>query len=347
MGMEILDEEEEGDEDEGQWELENEAGRDEDGPAGWDRSIHADYDVMQNEFCDDWRRQKGTACPHPTPVNDAHMYLLHGHLACGKRSARNATRSVRKAVALDPGLLMGHNLLAKIYIGQGRFRKAVSHLKKALDIDPTMWEALIQLQFVLHRTGELASALGRDVNEKICTRIGELFRRQGVAGDPASVGLCSFFDTVTWHRPLEQDPSIATRMREHKYVALADILAPPIVAVLQQYYRTIIDTRYKVRFAEKTRRWEFEEAPLANLVNLMLTDLVSRITGQAVVPTYAFPVYYVSGGHIWPHLDVAENEISLTMQLELTPPGAAGPVLAWWPCECFRRLSESFDASHA
>ena len=51
----------------------------------------------------------------------------------------------------------------------------------------------------------------------------------------------------------------------------------------------------QVRFAEKTRRWEFEEAPLANLVNLMLTDLVSEITGQAVVPTYAFPVYYVSG----------------------------------------------------
>lgn len=75
----------------------------------------------------------------------------------------------------------------------------------------------------------------------------------------------------------------------------------------------------QVRFAEKTRRWEFEEAPLANLVNLMLTDLVSEITGQSVVPTYAFPVYYVSGGHIWPHLDVAENEISLTMQLELTP----------------------------
>lgn len=75
----------------------------------------------------------------------------------------------------------------------------------------------------------------------------------------------------------------------------------------------------QVRFAEKTRRWEFEEAPLANLVNLMLTDLVAAVTGQNVVPTYAFPVYYVSGGHIWPHLDVAENEISLTMQLQVRP----------------------------
>ena len=49
---------------------------------------------------------------------------------------------MRKAVELDPGLLMGHNLLAKIYIGQGRFGKAVTCLEKALDIDPTMWEVL-------------------------------------------------------------------------------------------------------------------------------------------------------------------------------------------------------------
>jgi hypothetical protein len=57
-----------------------------------------------------------------------------------------------------------------------------------------------------------------------------------------------------------------------------------------------------VRFAEKTRRWEFEEAPLANLVNLMLTDVVSNIIGQQLVQKYKnnsrFPVYYVSGGHI-------------------------------------------------
>ena len=39
-------------------------------------------------------KQKGTDCPHPTPVNEAHMYLLHGHLSCGKRSAHNATRYV-------------------------------------------------------------------------------------------------------------------------------------------------------------------------------------------------------------------------------------------------------------
>jgi hypothetical protein len=33
-----------------------------------------------------------------------------------------------------------------------------------------------------------------------------------------------------------------------------------LTEALQQYYRNIIKTEYKVRFAEKTRRWEFQEA---------------------------------------------------------------------------------------
>lgn len=37
------------------------------------------------------------------------------------------------------------------------------------------------------------------------------------------------------------------------------------------------------------------------------------------IPSYAFPVYYVDGGHIWPHKDVSDNELSLTMQLQITP----------------------------
>ena len=146
-----------------------------------------------------------------------------------------------------------------------------------------------------------------------------------------ALGLCSFFDQATWQAPLQADASLPARMQAHKYVALADLLPARMVAALQAYYRRIIATKHKLRFAHKTRRWEFEEAPLANLVNLMLTDLVSALTNQSLVPTYAFPVYYVSGGHIWPHLDVAENEVSLTMQLDLTPREGEWPLLLEHP----------------
>ena len=168
-----------------------------------------------------------------------------------------ARRSVRRAVALEPGLIMGHNLLAKIYIGQGRFAKAEGHLRKALELEPGSWEALIQLLFVLHRTGQLAPAgapavgaaggAGREASQAICERIRALLRQQGVREQPEALGLCAFFDPALWQRPLRADASIAASMRANKYVALAEILPPEIVRALQAYYRKIIQTKYKVK----------------------------------------------------------------------------------------------------
>ena len=38
------------------------------------------------------------------------------------------------------------------------------------------------------------------------------------------------------------------------------------------------------------------------------------MSGQRVAPTYPFPITYVPGGGIHPHLDVSDNELSLTFQ---------------------------------
>ena len=36
-----------------------------------------------------------------------------------------------------------------------------------------------------------------------------------------------------------------------------------------------------------------------------------------MAPTYPFPITYIPGGGIHPHLDVSDNELSLTFQVEL------------------------------
>ena len=40
----------------------------------------------------------------------------------------------------------------------------------------------------------------------------------------------------------------------------------------------------------------------------------SALAGYVVAPTYPFPITYVPGGGIHPHLDVSDNELSLTFQ---------------------------------
>ena len=98
------------------------------------------------------------------------------------------------------------------------------------------------------QTGRLGSTQGHDVNKKICKKIKELFKKQGVSVDPKKIGMCSFFDKEVWQRPLLDDATVGARMRANKYVALADILAPEIVDALQLYYHNIIKTEYKVFF---------------------------------------------------------------------------------------------------
>ena len=41
------------------------------------------------------------------------------------------------------------------------------------------------------------------------------------------------------------------------------------------------------------------------------------MAGMVVAPTYPFPITYVPGGGIHPHLDVSDNELSLTFQVKL------------------------------
>ena len=41
------------------------------------------------------------------------------------------------------------------------------------------------------------------------------------------------------------------------------------------------------------------------------------MAGYVVAPTYPFPITYQRGGGIHPHLDVSDNELSLTFQVQL------------------------------
>lgn len=50
---------------------------------------------------------------------------------------------------------------------------------------------------------------------------------------------------------------------------------------------------------------------------MALVPFASVMSGTVVAPTYPFPITYVDGGGIHPHLDVADNELSLTFQVHL------------------------------
>merc|ERR1711908_213064 len=66
-------------------------------------------------------------------------------------------------------------------------------------------------------------------------------------------------------------------------------------------------------------------------MGMQLTPFISQLIGQTLLPIYAFPVVYLEGGGIEPHRDVTENEISLTMQVQLSPLNSTGGQAWSWP----------------
>lgn len=66
---------------------------------------------------------------------------------------------------------------------------------------------------------------------------------------------------------------------------------------------------------------------LSTYLNIALVPFASEMSGALVAPTYPFPITYIEGGGIHPHLDVSDNELSLTFQVELHGPYKGWPLV--------------------
>lgn len=108
------------------------------------------------------------------------------------------------------------------------------------------------------------------------------------------------------------------KLRHDRYVVLRRLLPPTLLTLLQRFYRALgKHPAVTAVFQSKTQRHEYLPEVLSTYLNLALVPFASAMSGVLVAPTYPFPITYVPGGSIHPHLDVSDNELSLTFQIEL------------------------------
>jgi tetratricopeptide (TPR) repeat protein len=92
--------------------------------------------------------------------NDAYLLYLQADILnqkgpeAGSPEFQLALRSAQKAVSLQPGLGLGHDLLAKLYLQMGKNREAIEESRKALNIDPKDQTAVYHLIQALRKTGD-------------------------------------------------------------------------------------------------------------------------------------------------------------------------------------------------
>jgi Tfp pilus assembly protein PilF len=91
------------------------------------------------------------------------------------RDYRRGRALMEEALALDPDVSRAHNALGVIAAETGRPDEAITHWKRAVELNPREWDTLFNLGKLLRRQGRAAEArpyLERFVHEAPPTQYG-------------------------------------------------------------------------------------------------------------------------------------------------------------------------------
>lgn len=108
--------------------------------------------------------------------------------------------------------------------------------------------------------------------------------------------------------------------RKKKYVNLRNILPAPQMAAMRSYYRQYIGQGF-MEFGDSqvNRRFYQHNEPLARFFHKNLTNLMSSIAGEEVIPSYVYAASYREGAMLTPHIDREACEFSFSFQIDYFP----------------------------
>jgi hypothetical protein len=116
----------------------------------WLGTVKQEYAIMQTAYGRNWLETKGEPYSPIEPRSQAHLLLLHGHLACHFGDAKRAVRSIDRARLLDRRSHVAALLLAKIHLGQGRFAKVQETLGEVVSAEAAPFAALYTAQYTAY-----------------------------------------------------------------------------------------------------------------------------------------------------------------------------------------------------
>lgn len=306
----------------------------------WLATARGDYLALAAEFNRHSLNARGAAHSEYTPaVADgpaARMHYLSGRLACYFGHAANATRSLRHSLSLEPAQFSVHVTLAKIALGQGKWEEAQEALAGAMALEPRHWQPQLLWAYARRRARAHRDARDEAAERAACAHL-DAAAKHGIKGPARGLArVC----TERGALPPADDPELGpaadadaahAAFAQHKYALVRALLPSRLARTVRAWLAHLLRKERRepgsaASFQPKSGRWELHPEPLSTLLNCLLAEWASAATGEDLVPTYPFPIAYERGGSIHPHLDVEDNNISLTYQVAIRPAGAVWPL---------------------
>ena len=141
--------------------------------------------------------------------------------------------------------------------------------------------------------------------------------------------------------------SARRKLARDGYLPLKSIFPREVQRFVQNFYRKLRNdpTGHGAYWQRKSKRFEFLPELVSTYLNVALTPMVSALVGRQVAPTYPFPIFYEPGGSIHPHVDVSDNEVSLSYQAEFLGKSDGGWPL--WFLDAEGQSLEGLEASRS
>jgi len=292
--------------------------------------------------------------------------LRHAKYSCYFDSAAAATKSFRFAVEKNRTDFVARIGYAKSLISRGRAEEALPHLQAASGIESGSYHPILLRRTVLGQVQSTEPVFSKmykswvcDVFKAAATLSGapkyskktcksflssKWKRRKGASAEKAAFegGKYALLENLL--------PSLFVRRLLQPWHAFLYEQARKTVSGSvgdgHQNVRVVIQVKHskdwenmkkgdrtriavEMRFNDAYGRYEILGDPVTDIVNTELGSVLEKLyLGPSVrlVPTYTFPVEYVSTGGIDAHIDQKDNEISISYQLQATTPECSWPL---------------------
>lgn len=242
--------------------------------------------------------------------------LLHGRYACEHDQVEKSLRSFRECARLQPGAFLPQLALGRIYMGQGLYQAAEKHIRRAAEIHPNHFNTLVTWLFLLNKTKQdqpLFERLQQHLNN------GCMYVAQQLGFEGALPTEILRMDQPERFCEKAQRWSAREEYSHNKYTILHDVLPPVFLELILLQQQMALNNGQMNHQPERGRYFAFDQ-PLSVMANYQLTSLMAEIVGEDVIPTYTFAIHYIPFGKMEPHTDRPQNELSMSLNLAVTPP---------------------------
>jgi len=276
-------------------------------------------------------QRKGLQDESFSKMSELEKLLRFAKLSCYFDKAEDAQRGFEHVLQVEQDNFVARLGLGKVLLARGFTQKAEEVLKV----------------LVTSKTNAQAEFYGRLMHRVASRRLGiqqrgdedafwdyccHILKSAHEEMQPSSTFQESWCKDLRSLESKEATANSKTSMQKRKFAKLSGILPESILveflqpwfAYVSQHEGAKLLTRngllpVSVRENNMYARKEVLGDPIVEMVNVALIPFVERIMDMVgkLSPTYSFPIEYLQNGHIDPHIDQKDNEISLSFQLQL------------------------------